>query len=201
MRTHGLRLLSTLGFLAATAVAGAQDPTDKSKQQRKPLLVLKHFGGEGRKVLAAARDAKSFPLYEEPGGGRVAARVSLVKDRELDFDDVRMLVYRFGDAEVLPEKTEHEVTPTFLADGSFVVDTGSERVKFVAREKLELLAYISEGWHVARYKGRDIQINGEDLKILRWENAETWVRFKNIAGKAGWANVNSEDIKVARLEF
>jgi hypothetical protein len=47
----------------------------------------------------------------------------------------------------------------------------------------------------------EVQINGEELRILRWEDAETWVRFKNIAGRSGWAKVGTENIKIARLEF
>jgi hypothetical protein len=203
MTVRRLWFLSTVGLLTSMVVASAsgQQPAAQSGQPRKPLLVLKHFGGEGRKVLAAARNARSFPLYKEPGGREVAARVSLVKNRKLDFDDVRMLIYGFGEAEILPTKTEHEINPTFLTDGVFTVNTGPEKVKFAQGEKLELLAYISEGWHVARYKGRDIQINAEDLKILRWEDAETWVRFKDIAGKSGWAKVDTENIKIAGLEF
>lgn len=200
MKARGLKFLSALGFVAVIAVADAQQPAEKP-EPRKPLLVLKHFGGEGHKVLAAARDVPSFSLYEDPGGGKVAAYVRFLKDQEMDYDDVRMLVYRFGEAEVLPGKTEHEVTPTFLADGNFAVNTGPEKMNFAAGEKMELLAYLAEGWHAARYKGRTFQISGEHLKILRWEEADTWVRFKDIAGKSGWANVDSKDIKVVRLEF
>jgi len=192
----GAAFLVATGYLCAAATV-----QENARDSGRPLLALKHFGGEGEKLLAAERSVESFPLYEEPGGGKVIARVRLVKGRKLAYDDVRMLVYRFGEAEVRADKVEHEIIPMQIQDGQILSNSGPRIIKFPAGEKLELVAYVAEGYHAARYNGDYIQINGEDLKILRWEDAETWVRLKDLGRKSGWAKVGSEDITIVGVRF
>ena len=181
-------------------ILAAAAPFLMAQEARRPLLILQHFPGEGAAVIAASRNIEAFPFYSEPGGAEPAGGIPLFKGEILDWEEPRTVVYRFGEAEILPSTGEIEVEFVRL-EGPRILGDRVETVRFEPGQKLQVLSYQSEGFYYFRHESRVLSMFAENMRILREPETETWIHLTNSAGPVGWLRIDGKDLRVVDREF
>ena len=172
-----------------------------AQEAPQPLLSLYHFGGEGGPVIAATRNVESFPVYAHPWPSSTpVGTVGLTKGKTLEFDEPRTVIYRLGEAEILPETTTIEVEVVRL-ENEHILYKGVDTVLFDAGERLEILCYHAEGYYYFRKDGRTFSAFAEVMKIHREPETETWIHLTVGDETGGWVQVDGELVRVVERKF
>ena len=190
-----MHLVFSLSFtsLAFGALAAQQAP--------QPLLSLYHFGGEGGPVIAATRNVASFTVYAHPWPSSAqVGTVRLIKDKALEFDAPRTVIYRLGEAEILPQATAFEVEVVRL-ENEHILYQGVDTVQFIAGDRLEILCYHAEGYYYFRKDERTFSAFAEVMKIHREPETETWIHLAEGDEIGGWIQVDGDLVRVAERKF
>ena len=190
-----MRFVFCLSFTSLTFGALA------AQEARQPLLSLYHFGGEGGPVIAATRNVESFPVYTHPWPSSAqVGTVRLIKDKALEVDAPRTVIYRLGEAEVLPQTTAIKVEVVRL-ENEHILFQGVDTVQFIARERLEILCYHAEGYYYFREDERTFSAFAEVMKIHREPETETWIHLAEGDESGGWIQVDGDLVRVLERRF
>ena len=190
-----MRFVFCLSFTSLTFGALA------AQEARQPLLSLYHFGGEGGPVIAATRNVESFPVYTHPWPSSAqVGTVRLIKDKALEFDAPRTVIYRLGEAEVLPQTTAIKVEVVRL-ENEHILFQGVDTVQFIAGERLEILCYHAEGYYYFREDERTFSAFAEVMKIHREPETETWIHLAEGDESGGWIQVDGDLVRVLERRF
>ena len=166
-----------------------------------PLLGLYHFGGEGGPVIAATRNLESFPTYAHPwrSSTRVGT-VHLTKDKAIEFDAPRTVIYRLGEAEILAQSTAIEVEIVRF-ENEHILFQGVDTVQFTAGDRLEILCYHAEGYYYFRKDELTFSAFAEVMEIHREPETETWIHLVEGDEIGGWIQVDGDLVRVIRRNF
>ena len=172
-----------------------------AQQAPHPLFSLYHFGGEGGPVIAATRNVGSHPVYAQPWPSSVQlGTVRLIKDKTLEFDEPRTVIYRVGEAEILPQATAIEVEVVRL-ENEHILFQGVETVQFKAGERLAILCYHAEGYYYFRKDERTFSAFAETMKIHREPETQTWIHLTEGDEVGGWIQVDGDLVTVVERKF